>query len=440
LKEIKMRLTFPVRIFAVVTLFAATPALPAPIPLDYFGHARGPEVDADTPQAREYRAGIQSLIQGDIPAAKTHYEAALMLVPDYAPALIGLADIAQRQNNTLQIEQYLRSAERAAPRSPAVHLAWGRYYMRSKQLRKAESALMKAHEIEPRAIPPILELGDLYLLSGRARDSLAMFRKAVALDEKNKFAQYGFGSAAAISGLRDEALHAFAEAAALAPEDAAPLRATGLIYLESGDAGKALAAFDAGLVRQPTFTPLMVGRADALSHLKRWDDALTQIAQVEKLAPKAAEIKLKRADIYQAAARWDEAEEQYLNTVKLDPTMAMAYNNLAWMTIARMGDAAKAIAWARQAVTLSPGSSPFRDTLGWAYRSAGDLPNAQASLLQAIQLEPNVADYYFHLGVIQAEMKQPGPARASLQRALDLNPHLPDANEARRVLTTLPAI
>ena len=435
-----MRLTVSAQVFAVMSLLAATPALSAPIMLDYFGHAlQGADVNADTPHAREYRAGIQSLIKGDIPAAKTHYEAALKLVPDYAPALIGLADIAQRQNNTLQIEQYLRSAERAAPRSPAVHLAWGRYFVRSKQLGRAETSLLKAHEIEPRAIPPLLELGDLYLLLGRAPDSLAIFRKAVALDAKNKFAQYGFGSAAAASGQRDEALRAFAAAAALAPEDAAPLRAAGLVYLEIGDASKALAAFDAGLVRQPTFIPLMLGRADALARLKRWDDALAQIGQAEKLAPKAAEIKLKLADIYQAASRWNEAEAQYLNVVKLDPNSAMAYNNLAWMTIARKGDASKAIAWARKAVTLSPNSSPFRDTLGWAYRSAGDLPNAQATLLQAIRLEPNVADYHFHLGVIQAESQQPVIARASLRHALDLDPHLPDAEEARRVLKTLPA-
>jgi tetratricopeptide (TPR) repeat protein len=438
-----MRLTAIItRAFAIVLLAAATtPALPVPIAIDSMSGAF-PDADLseDTAQAREFRAGIQALIQGNPTAAKTHYEAALRLDPNYAPALIGLADIAQRQGNRHQAAQYLLRAERAAPQSAAVRLAWGRYSIRGKQFKRAESSLLKAHELAPKAIPPLLELGDLYLRLGRSADALKVYREAVAQDAGNKFAQYGLGAAADASGQRDEALRAFQAAATLAPKDAAPLRAAGLIYLEAGAFDEAIAAFDNGLARQPNFIPLMLDRADALARLKRWDDALTQVGQAEKLAPNSAEIQLKIADVYQGAANWSEAETRYLKAIRLNPRSAIAYNNLAWMTITRNdGSSKKAVEWARKAVALSAGSSPFHDTLGWVLRAAGDLPGAEASLQKAIKLEPKVAGYHYHLGIVQSELKKPDAARASLKRALELDPNLPQADEARRQLKSLPA-
>lgn len=438
-----MRLTAIIsRAFAIVLLSAvATPTLPVPIAIDSMSSTfRDAEVGGDTAQAREFRAGIQALIQGNPTAAKAHYEAALKLDPDYAPALIGLADIAQRHGNTHQAEQYLQRAERAAPQSAAVRLAWGRHLIRGKQFKRAEIYLLKAHELAPKAIPPLLELGDLYLRLGRPADGLKVYREAVAQDAGNKFAQYGLGAAAAASGQRDEALRAFEAAAKLAPKDAAPLRAAGLIYLETGALDKAIAMFDNGLARQPNFIPLMLDRADALAQQKRWNDALTQIGQAEKLAPNSDEIQLKMADVYQGAARWSEAEAQYLKAIRLNPRSAIAYNNLSWMTITRNGNLKQAVEWARKAVALSPGSSPFRDTLGWVLRADGDLAGAQASLQEAIKLEPKIAGYYFHLGIVQGELKKPAAARMSLQHALELDPHLPQADEARRLLKSLPAM
>lgn len=423
-------------IFGALVTLAIVTAQAAPLPASGMAVPTTQAPD-ESPKGREYRAGIQALLQGNLPKAKAGFEASVKIDPQYAPALIGLASVAQAEHKPAETEQYLQRAERAAPRSPAVHLAWGRYFIAGKQFDRAERSLLKARELDPKAMPPKLELGDHYLRAGRAADALKIYAEAVALDAANKFAQYGFGTAAAASGQREEALRAFEAAARLAPKDPAPMRAAGLLYLEAGAVDKALAAFDKGLARQPKFMPLMLDRADALARQKRWSDALTQVGQAEKLAPNSPVVQLKMADIYQGAARWDEAEARYLKTIGLEPRSAIAFNNLAWMTVTRNGDSKKAVEWARRAVELSPGSSPFHDTLGWALRAAGDLPGAQGSLQQAIKLEPKVAAYHFHLGVVQGELKLAAAARASLQRALELDPQLPQAEEARRLLKSL---
>jgi len=422
-------------VFGVLCVLAMTTQA---IPLQSSGRAiASAQAPDESPQGREHRAGIQSLVNGKLTSAKAHFEASLKIDPQYAPALIGLASVAQSESKPTEAEQYLQRAERAAPQSPAVHLAWGRYYIANKQVDRAEQSLLEARRVDAKAIPPLLELGDLYLRLGRSGDALELYRDAVFMDSTNKFAQYGLGVAAAANGQRDEALRAFEAAAKLAPRDPAPLRAAGLLYLESGAFDKAITSFDKGLLRQPKFVPLMLDRADALAGQKRWNDALKQLEQAEKLARNSGQVQLKIADVNQGAERWSEAESRYLKAIKLEPNNASAFNNLAWMTVARAGDSKKAVEWARKAVSLSPGSSPFHDTLGWALRAAGDLQGALERLQQAIKLEPKVAGYHFHLGVVQNELKQPAAARESLKLALGLDPKMPQAEEAKRLLKTL---
>jgi tetratricopeptide (TPR) repeat protein len=390
---------------------------------------------SDSPQANEHRAGIQALLSGKLLDAKTRFEASLKIDAAYAPAWVGLAAVAQAQGSMALAEKHLKEAQRVAPKAPEVPLAWGRLHLSRNDTGKAETAFRQAHELAPAQIPPLLELGNLYLrLNNRAPDALSAFQKAVSIDGKNALAQYGRGVSAASVGQREEAFAALQLAAELAPQDPAPHRAMGRLHLEAGAVDKALAAFDAGLARQPRFVPLMVDRGDALGRAGRWDDAVRQLEAAAALAPDAAEVQVKLGDAHQGAARWNEAEKFYLQAIRLNARAPIAYNNLAWMTVERKGDARKAVEWAGEAVKLSPGSSPFHDTLGWAQRAAGDLPAAARSHQRAISLEPNVASYHYHLGLVLVAMQKPAEAQAALKRALDLDPKLPQADEVRRLL------
>lgn len=393
---------------------------------------------AETPQAREHRAGIQALLNRKPLEAKSRFEASLKIDAAYAPAWVGLAAVAQAQGSMALAEKHLKEAQRVAPKASEVPLAWGRLHLSRNETAKAETAFLQAHALAPAQIPPLLELGNLYLgLNNRAPDALGAFQKAVAIDGKNAMAQYGRGVSAASTGQRDEAFTALGMAAELAPQDPAPHRAMGRLHLEIGEVDKALAAFDTGLTRQPRFVPLMLDRSDALGRAGRWDDAVRQLEAAAVLAPDAAEVQVKLGDAHQGAARWTEAEKFYLQAIRLNARNPIAFNNLAWMTVERKGDARKAVEWANEAVKLSPGSSPFHDTLGWAQRAAGDLPAAARSHQRAISLEPNVASYHYRLGLVLVEMKRPSEAQGAFRRSLELDPKLPQADEVRRLLKSL---
>ena len=396
----------------------------------------GGEVIPESPANTEFRKGVQAQLKGKNDQAKSHFQAAIKLDDKFTPALIGLADVAQREGDRSQAERYLKQAESVAPRAAEVYLAWGRFYVGARQFDQAETSFKRARDLNPKLVAPLLELGDLYLRDASRRgDAAQSFATAVELAPDNKFAVYSFGVASAMLGRRDDALKAFEKAAALAPQDPAPLRAAGRLYLEAGAIDKALSAFDGGLKRQPKFVPLMLDRGDALARLGKWAEAINQFETALRAAPKSAEVQIKLGDAYQGALRLDDARLAYTRAIELEGNNALAYNNLAWLLVQKGGTPAKAVDAARKAVTISPNSPPFLDTLGWAQRAAGDLAGAGETLHRATDLDPKSAEFQFHYGIVLMELKRPQDARLALERALD--PRFPKVEEAKKLLRTL---
>ncbi len=390
------------------------------------------------PADKLFKEGVRLQTKGDVAGAKAQFEAGVRADPNHMQSLIGLASVAMMQGQPAEAEKLIARADAANPKAPEVQMAWARFHAARRDDTKAEAALKKARTLAPDALPPYVELGMLYLRTGRAPDALKAFREASLLDSSNKYVAFGQGMAAAGAGERVEAVVAFEKAAKLGPKDAGPLRMLGKLHQDAGDEDKALAAFDRGLKRQPTFVPLMLDRAETLGRLKRAPAAVDQALAAERLAPRVPDVLLRVADVLQGAQRWDDAQKRYLQVIELAPKQPVAYNNLAWMTVERKGDANQAVAWARQAVALANKVGAFHDTLGWALRASGDLKAAAAGLGEAVRLDGKSARYNFHLGVVQAEQNDHAAARKSLQMALDLDAKFADAEQARRLLAALP--
>jgi tetratricopeptide (TPR) repeat protein len=408
------------------------------VPLESVGKPVG---RAETAAESEYRLGVQELLRDNRSAARTRFNASLAADRSFVPALIGLASVAQLAGDLRMASEHLARAANTNPRSPALALATGRLRLAQGQWAEAETALKQAHVLAPQTLAPLLELGDLYLRRpDQTTQALAQFQAAAAVDARSPFVHYGLGVALAAAGRREEALAALATASHLAPRDPAPLRLIGRLHLEAGATDLALAALDQGLSRQPKALPLMLDRVDVLARDARWAQALEQAQAAQRLAANDIAVALKLGDVYQAMASWPQAESSYKRASALAPKNPVPYNNLAWITVARQGDAQQAVAWARKAVGLSPGSSPFHDTLGWALRAAGELPGAVAAVQQAVKLEPKVAIYHLHLAVLADAQGQAQAMRGALERALALDPSLRQHADARPLLAKAPGL
>lgn len=394
-------------LFCLLAVLAAAPAAHAgPMALKDMNLVKPPKAAPDTPAAQAFRKGVAALMKQRTGPARDAFREALRLDPNYVPAMTGLADIAQREGDMAGARKMLAQAEVVSPKAADVHVAWGRLHAKARAFAEAEKSFQHAHKLQPNSVVPLLELGQLLMTArGRQAEALATLDTARQLAPTNKHVMFAYGTAAALAGQGPKAVAAFEQLASALPKDPEPLRALGRLHLEQGEDAKALAAFDRAIKLQPQWLDLMLDRTDALARSGKWPEAQAQAQAAVKAAPKLADAHLKLGDVLQGRKQWKDARHAYLAAIRLEPKHAMAHNNLAWMTLQEGGPAGDAVQYARQAVSLSPGSAPFLDTLGWAERASGNLAAADATLRKAVQIEPDNAEFRQHRDTVLAELR-----------------------------------
>jgi tetratricopeptide (TPR) repeat protein len=105
------------------------------------------------------------LANGNVAAAEAKFRGVLEQDPESWAAMLGLADVAYRREDTQAVADYLRRALEAAPDNAAVQTAWGRYEYLGGEFRSAEHAFLEAARLDPELADPHGELGALYAAS-----------------------------------------------------------------------------------------------------------------------------------------------------------------------------------------------------------------------------------------------------------------------------------
>ena len=132
-----------------------------------------------------------------------------------------------------------------------------------------------------------------------------------------------------------------------------------------------------------------------------------------------------------------EARKEYELALAADPQAAVAANNLSWVLADKGEQLDTALQLAQTAKSHMPESGDVSDTLGWIYYKKGLTSLAVSELRQAVARSPASAVVHYHLGL--AELKNGGraDARKALEQALKLDPTFSNADDAKRVLSTL---
>ena len=171
----------------------------------------------------------------------------------------------------------------------------------------------------------------------------------------------------------------------------------------------------------------------------RTDQAIKEFEQMLARNPRSVGAHTMLGMLFGAQNKREDAKKHYEQAIAIDQRAAVASNNLAWLYVEDGGNLDLALQLAQSAKNNLPESPEVGDTLGWIYYKKGLTGQAVDTLKDSVTKQPERADFNYHLGLALAKNGDARSARQTLEKALRLDPKASEAQEARTVLTQLPA-
>ena len=390
----------------------------------------------DTPLVK-YELARAYLTNNNMNQAKVVLDQAIALNPNYADAILLLADINLRSGHgeaviepmtrLLKRSPELRSAAlllaaaygsldrfddaavvtgeqaRLAPRDPQTQMALGLTLRQAKRNDEARQAFEKAADLAPDSLWPVDQLVELDL----SEEHFDAARQRIGRH---------FQKAPDSPGAH------FFEAKILVAEkkwDSAEAELKKTLQLDPNFSG----AYD-----------LLVQAYLATNNLPQ---ALSQLQTRLSKNPNDASALMTLALLYERTSDFEKARDAYEHLLSMNPDLVSALNNLACLYADRLNDVGKAYDLARKAHDLQGNDPAVADTFGWILSKRGEYQQALAILQESAAKLPDSPEIQFHLGMTAYMMGQADLAKVAFQKAASAAKDFPGREESKRRLALL---
>jgi len=247
---------------------------------------------------------------GRVPEAVAHFEQALRLRPDYAPAHLNLAralaSLGRYPEAIPQFEEALRLKYGGAATEGELSDA----LMHEGRFEDAVAHCRAAVRLTPTWAPGFNNLAYALLLTDRIDESIAGYREAVRLDPRYAAAWVGLGYALIRAGRPAEAVAPCAEAVRLRPGFADARNTLGIALAETGRTAEAIDSFKEALRLDDGKADVHNNLGNALAAAGLSDEAITEYREALRLNPDYAPAHRGLGEELRRAGRGAEAEEQ----------------------------------------------------------------------------------------------------------------------------------
>lgn len=275
--------------------------------------------------------------------------------------------------------------------------------------------------------------GMAHQVLGQRAEALQDFTKALRLQPKYPEALGNKANVLREMGRLAEAREACLAALKLSPQVPQLHNILGVIRKEEGDWAGALEALDRAVALNPNFADAVINRANALSQLKRHDEALAGYDRAIALKPQAAETYSNRGNTLAALNRLEDALASHERAIALKPDYAEAYSNRG-NVLKKLGRPAEALASCDRAIALKPDYAEAHVNRGTVLRDLAQFEAALACYDRALALQPGQAEAYNNRAVALRELGRLEEALASADRAIALRPDHAEAHLNRGAL------
>jgi tetratricopeptide (TPR) repeat protein/S1-C subfamily serine protease len=289
------------------------------------------------------------------------------------------------------------------------------------------NAILKVGISKDNAKPSIwIERGNQLLRLGRYVDAEQAFERAIQLNPTFvHLAWYGKGNALKGQDRSQESIRAFEASLLKQPSYTPALYALSVIYRELKDYEKALVVINKAIQFAPKNANLYSEKSGVLSDLKHYQESLLAINRAIALSPRAA-FYSNRGLTYKALKDYSKAIADYDKAIAINPELTEAYNNRG-ITYKALKDYPKAIADYTKAIAINPELALAYINRGNIYNVLKEYPKAIANFDKAIAINPELALAYNNRGNTYTDLKDYARAIADFDKAIAINPEYADA-------------
>ncbi len=395
----------------------------------------------ESAQAR-YKLGLAYMLAGDDEPAALELQKAKSLAPELAEVGLALAELKMKSGKTQEAIKDLENLILRKPEFVPAYIALGRIYLSKGDREKASETFSKIAGIAPKDPRGPYYMGIVHNARHETEPARQQFEKALALDPGYAEALDQLVLMDVAAGKPEAALERVLRQARIAPDSFEIQFILGSLYLKMNRPDDAKAAFTKALAINPGYARACVELSRIYMMGGQYRDGIGVLEKAlnsrpapddEQLLMMLMGIAYEQMKDFPAAAKW------YEKVIAANPAHAPALNNLAYIHLERFGDPETAHGYARRAYEAAPDDPSIADTLGWILYRKGDYPGALNLLVQNASRLSDSGEALYHLGMAHYKAGNEAEAKVWLENALDLDPGFNGADEARQVLSKLPA-
>lgn len=300
----------------------------------------------------------------------------------------------------------------------------------------AQKTLEQLRTQLPGLAAPYLLLGQLHASQKRYDAALREYDAGAAAEPGNPTPY--IASVTLLSGLQrhGEALARIQARARAEPQRRGQhLELQGEVLMLRRDFAGAEQAYRQAVAAAPTLVGAHLGIARALQARGNSEAAITALADGARQLPAERTLPLARAESLTRLKRYEEAIAAYEQVLQGFPNDETAINNLAYLLADIKGDRASTERAQKLAARFSESRSAGKlDSLGWIHYRLGEYDKALPLLERAVALSPGSPLLQLHLGKTLVKTGERARGQALIRQAMEKQPDLPRLDEAKALL------
>ncbi len=288
--------------------------------------------------------------------ARTAYESALAVNPDFPDANSNLGNLLVETKDLDAAVRHLKRATEVQPKNPKFHFNLGVALAEQRKYDEALLAYSTALQLRPNYADVHNNIAHILLKQGKWKDALQHATTALQLNPNSPEAHFNAGEAASNLDQTQQAISLFEGALKLRPDFASAHHSLGLLLAMNNQVDAALPHFREAVRLQPGASVTHASFGNALAITKHLDEAITEFEWALRIDPKNAEAHGNLANALSEKARYAEASEHYARALAIDPNNLNACVNFA-LTLEHQGKTNEALAQYHAALKLKPGDA-----------------------------------------------------------------------------------